>query len=268
MNKKITFLITTHNETYSLSCLLEKLKTYVIGHPGANVMVLDDFSTEENTQKILDSYVNVNGFSICQHKLEKDFSVHKNFGNSKCSGDYIFAIDADEIPSDFLLDNLHTILESNPEVDLYWLPRVNILRGLNETELRRWGWNLSKLEEFKDTSHLHTIQEFQEYNFLKQHGFIIKEEDSDLAGWTCIHHYLPMINWTHGDYQGRLYKNSPEIKWERPLHEYVTGAKVVSKFPHEIEYALIHDKTIENQVSQNMFYNSNWNQNDNVRQIK
>ena len=47
--------------------------------------------------------------------------------NSKCSGDYIFQIDADEIPEEFLVKNLKLVLESNP-VDVLITPRKNLVK--------------------------------------------------------------------------------------------------------------------------------------------
>jgi len=74
---------------------------------------------------------------------------------------------------------------------------------------------------------------------------------------------LPIINFP--DYQARLYKNLPHVKWVRKLHEFVDGAKCSAKLPKEVEYALIHEKTLQRQIEQNMFYNTNWSQDDNVR---
>jgi hypothetical protein len=58
------------------------------------------------------------------------------------------------------------------------------------------------------------------------------------------------------DYQWRIYRNSPEIKWENKVHEILTGYKTVSHLPTEKEFCLIHDKTIERQEKQNNLYNS------------
>jgi hypothetical protein len=58
------------------------------------------------------------------------------------------------------------------------------------------------------------------------------------------------------DYQWRIYKNSPEIKWENKVHEVLTGYKTVSHLPTEKEFCLIHDKTIERQEKQNNYYES------------
>ena len=45
------------------------------------------------------------------------------------SGDYIFHIDADEIPNEVLLKQLPQILEIN-DTDLVWVPRINIVNGI------------------------------------------------------------------------------------------------------------------------------------------
>ena len=59
------------------------------------------------------------------------------------NGDYIFQIDADEVPNEFLLDNLHEILESNA-VDLIYLPRVNTVEDLTDEHIQKWRWNVNE----------------------------------------------------------------------------------------------------------------------------
>ena len=217
---KISYLVTVHNETLELLQLIEKLKTHIdFVAPNDEVIILDDFSNNEDTKKIL-SKAKSYGFTVVQHSLNKNFSEHKNYGSKRCVGDYILQIDADEYLSQHLLNNIHEIIESNPTVELYRVPRVNIVRGATDNDARNWGWHISKLPEFGD---------------------------------------LPIINWhTTGDYQSRIYKNSLRIQWHKPLHETIIGASIVTDLPKEVDYAIIHDKTIERQRNQNMFYNKNW----------
>ena len=69
-------------------------------------------------------------------------------------------------------------------------------------------------------------------------------------GW-----YVDPRGWVNfPDYQWRLYKKSPEIKWINKVHEVLTGFKTISEFPADPEYALIHNKTIERQETQNGYY--------------
>ena len=216
---KISYLVTCKNETLELLQLIEKLKTHIdFVAPNDEVVILDDFSNNEDTKKIL-AKAKSYGFTVVQHSLNKNFSEHKNYGSKRCVGDYILQIDADEYLSQPLLNNIHEIIESNPTVELYRVPRVNIVRGATDNDARNWGWHISKLPEFGD---------------------------------------LPIINWSNGDYQSRIYKNDPKIAWHKPLHETIMGAAIVADLPKEVDYAIIHDKTIERQRNQNEFYNKNW----------
>lgn len=217
---KISYLVTVHNETLELLQLIEKLKTHIdFVAPNDKVVILDDFSDNPDTIKILDKAKSY-GFTVVQHALNKNFAEHKNYGSKRCVGDYIVQIDADEYLYPNLLNNIHEIIESNPTVELYRVPRVNIVRGATDNDARNWGWHMMKLPEFGD---------------------------------------LPIINWGNGgDYQSRIYKNSLKIQWQKPLHETIVGASIVAHLPKEVDYAIIHDKTIDRQRAQNEFYNKNW----------
>jgi hypothetical protein len=62
------------------------------------------------------------------------------------------------------------------------------------------------------------------------------------------------VNWP--DYQSRIYRNSPEIKWENKVHEKIVGFKQYTTLPAVDELALIHPKTIERQERQNAYYDT------------
>ena len=51
------------------------------------------------------------------------------------------------------------------------------------------------------------------------------------------------VNWP--DYQWRIYKNTPNIKWKGKVHEILEGYKEYAYLPMEEEYVLYHPKTIE-----------------------
>ena len=56
------------------------------------------------------------------------------------------------------------------------------------------------------------------------------------------------------DYQTRIVKNSPKIKWINKVHERLVGAERVTTLPEG--YDLIHPKTIDRQEKQNNFYST------------
>lgn len=225
---KISYLVTCKNETLELLELIEKLKTHIdFNAANDEVVILDDFSDNEETKKILDKARSY-GFSVVQHALNKNFAEHKNYGSKRCVGDYIVQLDADEYLWPELLQNMHELIKSNPTVELYRVPRVNIVRGATQQDAAMWGWHMSTLPEYFGNE--------------------------------------PIINWNHGDYQSRIYKNSLKIQWQKPLHETVVGAEYVTMLPKELEWSIIHDKTIDRQKAQNLFYNQNWSKQANMGQ--
>ena len=58
------------------------------------------------------------------------------------------------------------------------------------------------------------------------------------------------------DYQSRIYKNDPKIKWVNKVHERIDGFTGFAKLPPLPEYCLWHEKSIERQEFQNKFYNT------------
>ena len=60
------------------------------------------------------------------------------------------------------------------------------------------------------------------------------------------------INWP--DWQGRIHKNRSNIRWEKPVHEMMTGYSEHTTFPAEEQFAITHKKPIDRQIKQNEKY--------------
>jgi hypothetical protein len=59
------------------------------------------------------------------------------------------------------------------------------------------------------------------------------------------------------DFQMRILKNIPEIRWVNKVHEKIVGYKTHAFLPYDQEeWCLQHPKTIERQEKQNNFYNT------------
>ena len=56
------------------------------------------------------------------------------------------------------------------------------------------------------------------------------------------------------DYQWRIYKNTPSIKWINKVHERLDGFKQFTYLPDVEQYSLYHPKDIERQERQNNYY--------------
>jgi len=204
---KISYSILTHNETDSLL----KLLNFLVEHKDKKdeIVILDDFSDNEETKEILDTMCSINEIKFEQRHLLKDYAGQKNYLNRMCKGEYIINIDADELPHKQVIKNIKEILESNSTVDLYYVPRINTVDGMTQDHINKWRWQVNE------------------------------------RGW---------INFP--DWQGRIWRNRPNIRWEKPVHEMLVGFKEYAFLPQEEEYCFYHPKTIEQQEKQNNFYST------------
>lgn len=141
---KVSFAVTVHNEGEYIERLLRQLREYIEeNETGDEIVILDDFSDDIDTISTLEEYSNLPFVQLHRRALERNFGAQKSHLNTLCTGDYIFQIDADETLAPELLENLHTILEANAMVDLYWIPRVNTVEGLTAEHIERWGWRVN-----------------------------------------------------------------------------------------------------------------------------
>lgn len=76
-----------------------------------------------------------------------------------------------------------------------------------------------------------------------------------------IKYKFPIVNFP--DYQTRIFKNLPHIKWEKKLHERIIGHITYVVFPKSEEYALIHTKTMKKQTDTNLRYMKDFTESEN-----
>ena len=200
----ISIAVTVCNEHKELETLLDYLSERALSPEYEIIIQIDK---DNHTPEVLHTVIN-KGIKHHFFPLNKDFAAYKNELIKHCSGEYIFQIDADEIPSSELLTMLPGILEANPDVDVYLVPRINTVSGLTEEHIQKWKWRI----------------EGDRINF--------------------------------PDYQWRVYKNIPTIKWINKVHERLDGFKIYSTLPPQDEFCLLHPKTIDRQEKQNNFYNT------------
>jgi glycosyltransferase involved in cell wall biosynthesis len=135
----ISFAITVKNEGEYVANLLDQLVPYC-EETGDEIVVLDDNSTDEYTLHTLNSHHATGNILLYTHNLNNDFATHKNFLNDKCVGGYIFQVDADETLHPNLLKYLHDVVDYNNDIDLFLIPRVNVVNGITEIDMTKWGW--------------------------------------------------------------------------------------------------------------------------------
>tara|TARA_B100001778_G_scaffold207063_1_gene171119 strand:+ start:268 stop:891 length:624 start_codon:yes stop_codon:yes gene_type:complete len=140
---KISYAITVCNELEEITNLLNFLQTNI--KEDDEIVIQYDESTV--TDDVLD-YLKLMDKMHTNHKvigfpLNKDFASFKNNLKSHCSKDYIFQIDADEIPHESLVEVINQVLDSNP-VDVIFVPRVNTVKGLTDSHIQKWGWQVNE----------------------------------------------------------------------------------------------------------------------------
>jgi len=205
---KISYAITVCNEIVEI----QRLVSFLLEHKRFEdeiVILYDSKNGSEPVEEYLRSHSVNAEFMWHSGEFNGHFADWKNRLKELCSGDYIFQIDADELPQLTLIEQLPTILESNPDNEVYLVPRINTVKGLTEEHIKRWRWRVSN------------------------------------SGW---------VNWP--DYQWRIWKNKPEIKWKNKVHEQLEGFQTYAPLPDSELLALNHPKDIERQEKQNAYYDS------------
>jgi hypothetical protein len=203
---KISYAITVCNEIEEI----KKLVSFLIANKREEDEIVILFDEKNGTDEVFD-YIEsqVHDCEVFCEKFEGHFADWKNLLTSYCTGDYIFQIDADELPNEQFIKGLPYILEINQDIDVFRVPRINTVEGLTQDHIQKWRWNV------------------------------------DDKGW---------VNFP--DYQWRIYKNNPNIKWKNKVHEVLEGYQSVTFLPAEEEFCLYHPKTIDKQVKQNNYYDT------------
>lgn len=149
---KISYCITACNEAPELERLLSHLKKHIretdeviiqldINHT-PEVLEVCNLYTGFNHEQDLHNTIKNSQFYV--FALDNNFAQFKNQLSRFATGDYIFQIDADEYPDSIFIHNLEPLLEQNPNVDLFLVPRVNTVEGLTEEHIKKWGWRVNE----------------------------------------------------------------------------------------------------------------------------
>jgi hypothetical protein len=132
----ISYAITVCNEFTELNNLLNMLQPLV--DINDEIVVLCD--TSKTTEQIRNLCISQNNIKYHEDVFNGHFADWKNKLNSLCVKNYIFQIDADEIPNEHLLKNLKSVLLDNSSLDLLWVPRENFVENITDAHIKKWNW--------------------------------------------------------------------------------------------------------------------------------
>jgi glycosyltransferase involved in cell wall biosynthesis len=141
---QISYGVTVSNEIVEIQNLIERLSTNKRVEDEIVIQFDSSTATIPVVEYLNECVINAKIQKLVSFPLNGDFGQFKQHLNQNCSGDWIFQLDADEDLEATLIQNLHTILEENPEIDMFWLPRINIVNGVTPEDIQKWGWNMSE----------------------------------------------------------------------------------------------------------------------------
>jgi len=139
----ISYAITVCNEIQEITKLLNFLQLHIRKEDEIVIQYDESSVTDEvmDYLKLMDSMHE--NHKVVGFPLNKDFASFKNNLKSHCTKDYIFQVDADEIPHEFLVEYLGQVLQENP-VDIVFVPRVNTVEGLTDAHIQKWKWKVNE----------------------------------------------------------------------------------------------------------------------------
>jgi uncharacterized protein (UPF0297 family) len=140
---KISYAVTVADEIKEIQQLLPLL----IQNKLSTDEIVVQYDNQKVTVEVLE-YLNDLVFDkkidrLVGYPLNGDFGTYKQHLNQNCQGEWIFQLDADELLEEQLIGSLGTILNGNPNIDLFFIPRINIVNGLTEAHIQKWKWQVN-----------------------------------------------------------------------------------------------------------------------------
>ena len=142
----ITYGITVADEFFEFKRLINSLEPYVL--PDEEIVILAD--ANKVTLEI-EEFCWLCGLEVNYFDFQKDFSEFKNELFELSTKDYLMQIDADEQIPPSLLNALRVVAKKG-EIDLLWIPRINVVRGATEKHVKKYNWVINEMgwEGFPD----------------------------------------------------------------------------------------------------------------------
>ena len=194
---KISYCVSVCNEHVELDLLLHQL--YVnLNNVDEVIILMDSEKVTEEVIKVYDSWKEEfkEQIKCTQRSLQNNFAEFKNTFLEQASGDWIVQIDADELLQEKFYENIHSILDHNSEIDLYFLPRINQVDGITQQDIDTWGWKVDDKNRINYPDHQARI--FRNNGIIKWEGHvherIIGYNNYSFFPWSdnesfCILHY-------------------------------------------------------------------------------
>jgi len=128
--EKLTAIIPTFNEAHNIVAAIKSLDF------ADEIMIVDSFSTD-NTLELAKPL----STTILQREYQNSAS-QKNWAIPQAKHEWILLLDADERITLELKEEVIAMLKSNPDINGFWIPRINYFMG---KRIRFSGWQGDKV---------------------------------------------------------------------------------------------------------------------------
>jgi hypothetical protein len=208
----ITYAITVCNEFMEIQRLINFLLKEKRQEDDI-VILYDSAHGDPEIEAYLRTHSQNNEFHWHKGEFNHHFADWKNKLSSYCTGDYIFQIDADEVPNNILIKELPNILEQYSHADVFLMSRVNILTeeaeyspiekikqdwGDNRDRWRHWPdyqWRI-----WKNKPEIHWINKIHEVLQGYNQSMYLSADNSDLS-------LFHIKTWEKQEKQNNYYKD-------------------------------------------------------------
>ena len=141
---KISYAVTVVDEIKEIQTLLPLL----IENKKEEDEIIVQYDNQKVSVEVLE-YLNDLTFEKKINKtigypLNGDFGTYKQHLTQNCIGDWIFQLDADETIDPILIESLPNILLGNETIEMFFIPRINIVNGLTPAHIAKWRWQVNE----------------------------------------------------------------------------------------------------------------------------
>lgn len=116
---KLSITLAVYNEEKYLPRCLDSVKDI------ADEIIIVDGTSTDKTRAIVKNY----GAKVYIKDNPPNFHINKKLANEKATGEWLLQLDADEVVTPGLRDEVKKIINSNPVENGFWIPRANFFLG-------------------------------------------------------------------------------------------------------------------------------------------
>lgn len=144
LENKIKFVITVKDEEEVFQ-LIDSL-LHQLSESDTLYFLVDEYEGNEKfVERVLNYIIKPIQIEVIYNKLNGDFASHRNSIHSieKLHNTFICQLDADETVNYHFVSLLNQAINHYKDVELFYIPRVNIVSSITTEDIIKWKWTLN-----------------------------------------------------------------------------------------------------------------------------